>query len=73
VRLSHNRIPAGQGLPRGTHRSLSIVQYSSWLGRTQLAKREPEAPGHELLLHPSFPGRVRSSVWWCAGGGGGDG
>jgi hypothetical protein len=28
-----------------------VSQYSSWLGETQLAMREPWAHGHNLLLH----------------------
>jgi hypothetical protein len=32
----------------------STLLYKSWLGRAQLAMREPWALGHELLLHPSF-------------------
>jgi len=40
--------------------SYSTVQYSSWLGGTQRATREPGAHGHDLqVYYPSFSGRVR--------------
>jgi hypothetical protein len=57
-------------LDRGQiHSEPPAVQYSSWLGKPQLATREPWAHGHELLLHPSFSGRGRGQVQCNTGAG----
>jgi hypothetical protein len=55
------------GLVSATHNSLhltsqvaelSVQQYGSQLGKTQLAAKEPSAPRHDLLVH------LASSCCW---------